>query len=70
MAMRHHMQPNCTTIRTAHTAGMPHNGDDPLTPAEREKIRKLLQQGYSPWEIFGLVDTTERRTPLRVLLPC
>jgi hypothetical protein len=46
MAMRHHMQHNSTAIRTSHTAGIPHNEYDPLTPAEREKIRKLLQQGY------------------------
>ncbi|KAK5653652.1 hypothetical protein OQA88_8682 [Cercophora sp. LCS_1] len=57
MAMRHHMQPNSTAIRAAHTAGM----DDPLTPAEREKIRKLLQQGYRLSEIFVLAGQTWQR---------
>ncbi|KAK4191937.1 hypothetical protein QBC35DRAFT_520275 [Podospora australis] len=56
MAMRHHMQPNSTAIRTAHTAGIPHNGDEPFSPAEREKLRKLLQQGYRLSEIFVLTD--------------
>ncbi|KAH6839643.1 hypothetical protein B0I37DRAFT_386937 [Chaetomium sp. MPI-CAGE-AT-0009] len=68
MAIRHHMQHNSNTIRTVHTAGMPRNGDNPFTPAEREKIRKLLQQGYTPWETFSLIGTAELRNPQSVFV--
>ena len=68
VAIHHHMRPNSTTIRAAYTTGIPYDGDDPLTPIERENIRRLLQQGYRPRQIYGLTGNTERQTPLRVFV--
>ncbi|KAK0745450.1 hypothetical protein B0T18DRAFT_463401 [Schizothecium vesticola] len=61
MAMRHHMQPNSTAIRTAHTAGILHNGDDPLTPAEREKRRERKRGKWSDEEKEHLIKLTRYR---------
>ncbi|KAK4655746.1 hypothetical protein QC762_305120 [Podospora pseudocomata] len=47
--------------RTSHTAGMPQDGDGPFAPAEREKIRRLLQQGYGLFDVFRLEDHISRR---------
>lgn len=47
--------------RTGYTAGMPQDGDGPFAPAEREKIQRLLQQGYGLFDVFRLEDHISRR---------
>ncbi|EAQ90147.1 predicted protein [Chaetomium globosum CBS 148.51] len=70
MAMRHHMQPNSITIhvRTCHTAGRPRNEDDLLAPAAKQKVAKLLRQGYRGSEIYNLADIARCEIPQWVFL--
>ena len=57
MAMRNHMQPNST----AYTAGIPHNEDNPLTPAERENKREQKRGKWSDKDKEHLIKLTRYR---------